>query len=88
MPTKMSTLERVLRVFDGRLPHDLARQILDVGFTDTERARTDELSEKAQAGTLTNDERAELEDLATANDFLTILQAKARIALSHRSSAV
>jgi hypothetical protein len=88
MLTKTSALERVLQVFDGYLSQELARRILDVHFSEAEHERVRELSEKAQLGTLSDDERFELDDYVTANDFLAILQSKARLTLSRKSSAI
>ena len=74
-------LERLLGGSDGGLTVDYARQVLAVEFSQTEQDRAAELSEKAQLGTLTPDERGELEELVAANDLLTILHAKAQLSL-------
>jgi N-formylglutamate amidohydrolase len=82
-----SVLERVLRPAEGDLPADFARKLLDMDFEPADHERYRELSAKAQSGGLTPQEQVDLDDLLTANDVLTILQAKARISLSHPSSA-
>jgi hypothetical protein len=87
MLTRTSALERILAGFDVDLPATLARKLLSVQFSSKDRARYLQLSEKAQRGTLTAKQRDELDDLLTANDVLAILQAKARTALSRKSSA-
>jgi hypothetical protein len=74
-------LERLLHATEGDLPLDYARQLLAEGVTPAEQARCDALSEKAQLGTLTAEERGELEELVAANDLLTILHAKAELSL-------
>jgi hypothetical protein len=63
------------------LPAVMAGYVLRLGFADMDRGRMGDLSEKAQTGTLTSDERAELEAYCHAAAFLSVLQSKARIAL-------
>jgi len=63
------------------LPTGLAGYVLRLGFADTDRGRMGDLSEKAQVGSLTSDERAELEAYCHAAAFLSVLQSKARVAL-------
>jgi hypothetical protein len=88
MLTKDSALQRVLRPFEDDLPPDFARRLLALDFSESDHARCRELSEKAQLGLLSEQERVELDDLLTANDLLMILQTKARISLNKRTSAV
>jgi hypothetical protein len=76
-----SALERLLRPSEGDLPADFARKLLTLDFTPEEIARYRELSERSQLGTLTPEERLELDDLLTTNDVLTILHAKAQSSL-------
>jgi hypothetical protein len=45
-----------------------------------------ELASKAQEGTLSGADRAELDEFLNVNDFLTIIQAKARASLKTQSS--
>jgi hypothetical protein len=45
-------LERVLHLSDGAFSHELARHILNVHIPAADQARYDELSAKAQHGTL------------------------------------
>jgi hypothetical protein len=87
MLAKPSALERILRPSEGDLPGDVARRLLAFDFSDDDQARYQELSEKAQAGTLSEAERVELDDLLTANDVLTILHCKARKSLNLPSAA-
>jgi hypothetical protein len=77
----------MLRPSVGDMPFDYARQLLAVDFTPAELARHCELAEKSQAGSLTEVERIELDDLVMANDLLTILHAKAQLSLKQASAA-
>ncbi|HEY7089826.1 MAG TPA: hypothetical protein VH518_17140 [Tepidisphaeraceae bacterium] len=76
-----------MRPSEGDLPQDFARKLLELDFSPADHARYRELSEKAQLGQLTDQEKLDLEDLLTANDVLTILRAKARTSLNSRPSA-
>ena len=87
MLTKHSVLERVLRPAEGDVPVDFAHKLLALGFDEADQERYRELSEKAQAGSLSDQEQIELDDLLTANDVLAILQAKARVSITIASSA-
>ncbi len=87
MGTTGSVLERILNPSEGDLPPDFARRLLSLGFSEEEHQRYRELSDKAQLGQLSTEERSELDDLLTANDVLTILQSKARASLNKKPSA-
>lgn len=80
-------LERLLDAQRGGLAPEVARYLLSIEFPETDRARYVELSDRAQDGSITPEQRAELEDYLNANDFVAILKSKARLSLSQRSSA-
>jgi hypothetical protein len=80
-------LERVIQPKRGDFPPELARAILSFGFPPSDHARYADLSAKAQDNSLTEDERAELEDYLNVNDFLTVLKAKAEASLRPKGSA-
>ena len=82
-----SALERIFRPDAGTLSAELAEYILQVDFPPEDHATYEQLSAKAQEGTLTDAERIQLDELLTANDVLTILQSKARASLQHRTPA-
>lgn len=77
----LSLWSRLLGAGDQPLPPALAGYVLRLGFGESDRARMGDLSEKSQAGSLTADERAELEAYCHAAAFLSVLQSKARVAL-------
>jgi len=85
--TRASILEHVIMPKNGDLSADLARYILSLDFPETDQARFQHLSGKAQEGTLTDEERAELDEFLNVNDFLTIVQSKARASLAKHSSS-
>jgi hypothetical protein len=63
------------------LPAGLAAYVLRLGFDERDRTRMGDLSERAQTGALTDEERAELEAYCHASAFLSVLHSKARVAL-------
>jgi hypothetical protein len=87
MVTQSSALERILQPGQGTLPRPLAEYLLQLDFSPEDQALYEELSAKAQNGTLTQDEQSSLDDLLTANDVLTILHSKARVSLSRQTPA-
>jgi hypothetical protein len=65
------------------LPSEVARIILDLRFGPDALRRIDELAEKNRLATLTSAERTLLENYQRVGNFLNLLQAKARVSLSH-----
>jgi hypothetical protein len=69
------------RVFDnerGLLPLDLARSILDVEFSERDKARMHDLAVRNQSDDLSAAEKEELFGFAKAGTLLSILKSKAR----------
>jgi hypothetical protein len=79
--TASAIWSRIVKADQANLTPELARIILKFGFDPEDHRRIEELSAKAQKGTLTPDERAELEEYVRVNTQLTILQSKARLSL-------
>lgn len=77
----LSIWSRLVSPSGQPLPPGLAGYVLRLGFDDGDRARMGELSEKAQAGSLSTEEREELDAYCHAAAFLSVLQSKARVAL-------
>jgi hypothetical protein len=86
MVTHLPILERVIRPSRGDWPAEVARQFLRFDFTEDDRLRYLELSDKAQQGTLTAAEKVELEEYLDVDDLLMMLQAKARASLTPANS--
>ncbi len=87
MPSRTGILSRIIAPKRGDLPPDLAKYILSLEFSPRDQARYEELSAKAQEGTLTKKEAAELDEFLSANSLLMVLQSKARVSLAKRSPA-
>ncbi|HEX5241822.1 MAG TPA: hypothetical protein VFW23_01070 [Tepidisphaeraceae bacterium] len=87
MAGRSSILEHVIDPKRGDLSAELARYILTLNFPKTDHIRYAELAEKAQLGALSESERAELEDFLNVNDFLAIIQAKARASMKNQNSS-
>lgn len=61
-----------------------AEGILALGFSPADQERANALAAKARAGTLTEQEQAEVEAFSHVNSLLTILKSKARQSLKGR----
>ncbi|HUG67310.1 MAG TPA: hypothetical protein VMM76_06145 [Pirellulaceae bacterium] len=62
---------------------DKARSLVDYRADETLQCRIEELARKCNEGALTEDERSEYEGYVRANNFIAILQAKARKVLAN-----
>ena len=77
---------RLVRVQDDALSADVARFLLSIDFAEEDEERMQELADRSSAGTLTNQERAELDGYLHIASFLAVLQSKARVALKSHNS--
>ena len=80
-PSEVTILARLLGNEQGHLPAEMARYILTLGFSDTDKARMHDLAHRNQADTLSAQETEELFAYAKAGTLLSILKSKARRAL-------
>jgi hypothetical protein len=72
---------RIVKPDQATLTPELARAILKLDFAPEDHERVAILSAKAQKGSLTPQERAELEEYLRVNSELMMLQSKARLSL-------
>jgi hypothetical protein len=75
---------RLLDSGDGALSPDTARYLLTLEFRQEDRERMHALSLKAQEGTLTPEEKVEIDSYERVGHLLSILKSKARRALKGR----
>jgi hypothetical protein len=78
---------RIMKPDQANLNPEIARAILKIDFTLEDHRRVDELSAKAQKGTLTPEERAELEEYIRVDLKLTVLRSKARLSLKRANQS-
>jgi hypothetical protein len=76
--TEVSILAGILG--NGRRPlsHEIARYILDLGFSDEEKARMHDLAVRNQKDALSPAEKEELFAFGKVGDVVSILKSKAR----------
>ncbi len=72
---------RLIKPDHGDFSPEAARELLSLRFGDEDRARMQELSRKAQQGTLTASEQGEVETYRRVGYWLGILWSKARLSL-------
>jgi hypothetical protein len=75
---ELAIWERVFVPDPRRITADQARYLLGVRFSKTDRDRIQELSEKADDGTIEPEEQIELERYIHVGHLLSILKAKLR----------
>ncbi len=78
--------KHVIKPEKDNLTPDTARYILKMDFRESDQKRMEKLSAKAQKGTLTTTEQAELEEYIRVGDLLAIMQSKARRSLKKREN--
>ena len=74
-------LTRTIQPAEGNLPVEAARSILSFHLSPRDWDRVNELAAKARAGTLTTEERAELDEYERITCLLELMQSKARLSL-------
>jgi hypothetical protein len=87
MGTINCIIEKMIQPKPGTFSPGHAEYVLSLHFSRQQHARYDALSKKASAGKLSLSQRAELEDMLTANAVLSILHSKARISLRKATTA-
>ena len=80
-PTGATVLSRALEAKGGEVPPEGARFILDLGLREQDKKRMLDLLAKQQQGGMPDEEREELESYIQADNLLSILKAKALLAL-------
>jgi hypothetical protein len=82
--TASAIWSRIVKPEQATLTPELSRAILKLDFAAEDHERVEILSAKAQKGSLSPEERAELEEYIRVNNELTILQSKARLSLKRK----
>jgi hypothetical protein len=77
---------RLVRANHAALSADLAKFLLSIDFAEEDEERMQELADRSSAGSLTIQERAEMDGYLHIANFLAVLQSNARVALKSRSS--
>ena len=80
-------LNRLIEPETADLSAAAARWLLRLDFQETDHERMAVLSAKAQSGTLTTEERAELGEYLRIADLLAVLQSKTRRSLRRRRAS-
>jgi hypothetical protein len=75
-PTEIGILAKVLG--NGHMPTNTARYLLNVGFSEDDKARMHDLAVRNQDDALSSVEKEELFAYAKAGTLLSILKSKAR----------
>jgi hypothetical protein len=75
--------ERVIHP-EGKMTREIARHIVQLGFSEGEQSRMKELAARNRAGALTPEEQAEFDNFCRVGSMLSILQSRARRLLKPR----
>lgn len=81
--TEAAILARIIQSDEQELTPDAARYLLSMKLPSSDEDRVNELSAKAQKGSLTEAESQELDSYLHIGSLLAVLQSKARRLLTH-----
>ena len=76
-------LFRAIRPSEGDLPPEASRWLLRIRLSPEDCEKVNRLAAKARAGTLTADERSELDEIERVTSLLELMQSKARLSLKN-----
>jgi hypothetical protein len=82
-----SVIKRMLGPGESPLPTEVAQYFLGLRLSEWDHDRIAELSEKANEGRLSPPEHDELATYVLMNDFLTIMQSRARVSVKDQAPA-
>jgi len=85
--TEADILQRIIQPESGDLLPEVARVLLSWRFSEDDRLRMSELSDKASEGTLSAEDKRELDGYLLMGHLLAIAHSKARVSLGHRKPA-
>lgn len=85
--TEADILSEVVAPDEPTLNQEFARAVLSLRFNDRATNRIRELLQKNNTGTITTEEKADLEKYMRVGQFLDLMQAKARLSLQPNRSA-
>jgi hypothetical protein len=85
--TEAAILTRVVESDSAAITPDVARYLLSLQLPEADRDRVDELSAKARAGSLTEEETRELDSYLHSGSLLAVMQSRARGILKMQDSS-
>ncbi len=77
----VAILTRTIQPAEGNLPIEAARSLLSFRLAPSDWERVNDLAARARAGTLTTEERVELDEYERITCLLELMQSKARLSL-------
>lgn len=85
--TEADVFNRLIDATNPTLTPEAAAGFLQLGYSEADHGRMAELAAKSSEGTLSSDERRELESYVFVGDVLSLLKSKARLSLRKHSPA-
>ena len=75
---------RLMHAQTNQLSPEAADYLLSIELAESDRDRMEQLAERSEAGTLTEDERGEFEGYLHVGNLLAVMQSRARVTLGQR----
>ena len=76
--SEIAIFGRLIKADQTDLSRELARYILTLGFDEQDQNKMSELAQRNQDGSLSSDEKTELDNFVKAGHLLALLHSKAR----------
>ena len=77
---------RLIQAPKAPISPEAANYLLSIDFSEADHARMQELMDKSNEGTLTSDEKAELDGYVNIANVLSVMHSQARVALKKPGS--
>ncbi len=75
---------RLLQAQRHELSPEVAEYLLSIGFGETDRERMQQLADRSESGTLTDEERTEFDSYLHIGNLIAVMQSKARLVLRRK----
>src|SRR5437764_6929176 len=72
---------RLLQTQRDELSPEIAEYLLSIGLGETDRQRMQQLADRSESGTLTDEERREFDSYLRIGNLIAVMQSKARLVL-------
>ncbi len=78
---------RLIESQKGELTPEAAKYLLTLRFSDEDQARVQDLADRSQEGTLSEDDMSEFDRYLRVGNLLAVVQSKARLVIDHQAAS-
>jgi hypothetical protein len=78
---------RLIESQEGELTPEAAKYLLTLRFSDEDQARVQDLADRSQEGTLSEDDMSEFDRYLRVGNLLAVVQSKARLVIDRQAAS-